>query len=152
MYFSSSSAWGGMTSRPTWSPALSTWGTRSRSRTWRLRRTVRVARLTRWSCLHAPPTSRPYWRKILPSTPSSSSKMFPSRFNKMFPLFFVLDCSTDITAPDCHSGVHVCRRSECCSRPTSPVPENCWATQGFQLSPKHLDFLKHSSTLSRNSF
>ena len=30
----SNSAWGGMTSRPTWSPASSTWGTRSHSLMW----------------------------------------------------------------------------------------------------------------------
>ena len=55
---SSSSASDGTTSRPTWWPASSTWGTRSPLRTWPSPATVKAPRPTRWSCLLAAPISR----------------------------------------------------------------------------------------------
>ena len=57
----SSSASDGTTSRPTWWPASSTWGTRSLSRMWPSPVTGRAPRPTRWSCPPAAPTSRWYF-------------------------------------------------------------------------------------------
>ena len=103
---------------------------------------VSTLKLTRWSCVLAPPTSRTCWSRTLPSTRSSSSRTSPlltlllswsSCMLERWMLWLIM-----VGCAVCTKSYHDSRPlGERCSRAAASLSEDCWEVEDQGVSWGH---------------